>query len=94
MKGKLTYRELNRHATHLRKLTLKGAPYLVTEQQVLEAFLRALPPAQRREVLKVDRTTLRETCEEAERQETLLEAEAVEGMCCNRNAGEASFMLI
>lgn len=73
---------MSRQATHLAVHALTGTPVPVIEQQILETFLQALLPTMRKEVLRVDRVTLKETCEEAERQETLMEKEAPAAEAC------------
>lgn len=72
VKGDLSCRELARQADHLAQAAFAGAPSSIIERQALEAFLRALPVKLRREVQRVEKTTLMEACREAERQEELL----------------------
>lgn len=75
-KGDLSCRELARQADHLAQAAFAGAPSSIIERQALEAFLRALPVKLRREVQRVERTTLMEACREAERQEELIQQDS------------------
>lgn len=74
----MSCRELARQTKHLSQVAFRRTPDIIQERQALEVFLRTLPTTLKREVLKVDRATLKEACDEAVWQEELFKAEAAE----------------
>ena len=72
--GDLSLRALSRRARQLATRAFTSAGTAIIEREAMEAFLKALPPDLRREVLRTKTTTLEEAWEEAERHHQIMQA--------------------
>lgn len=71
--GDLSLRALSRRARQLATRAFTGAGAAIIEREAMEAFLKALPPDLRREVLRTKTTTLEGAWEEAERHHQIMQ---------------------